>query len=199
MEHHLQPDRLVFDVGLGYRSGKRTSLLVDLRPRESGDLRYEGCAFIRHALTPKHRRRRAQTSTLKLCSDPQVRTADPHMCDMAVVLVFNYFMLQLHSVPFLERFVVTDADPFRLLQRLRRYACDSMLNPPPLITRCAGKWIVITRCAPTSPEGDMPRFDHVIETSGMSEAIVLWLQLVVDRRNGTVVQGQNIRSLFNTM
>ena len=55
--------------------------------------------------------------------------------DVAVLAfaVFHYAARQLHGVSWAESYTATDARPEAAVQRLRRYAAEKMLDPPPIL------------------------------------------------------------------
>lgn len=111
--------------------------------------------------------------------------------DTLTLQVFDHSAQQRHHVEWLSTYFIDDHKPEAGFERLLRYMKDKMVNPPPMVVRCLGHFIVVER---DDRPGVMRRS---VKHKTAHDAISHWCAVVKTRRQGFVAVGRSVQTLIH--
>jgi len=185
MPGRVDADRLAALLAWGERMTKNASDDVYALLRESTAWTF---------LTPEAERKGQGAPTAKLGTWDPERAAEAHAAPpqpgARILFLFDYTMRQMLDIPFLSMFFTCDYASDKVLAKIETFGRERLRNPPPIVVHSLGRWYLLHK----GPSG--PGVDRMEYYEDGAQAVLAWMECVMDKRAGALFLGKRLNELF---
>jgi len=141
-------------------------------------------------LTPAAERKGAGAPSAKLAAWEPDRARETQAGAIHFIFLFDYALRQLTGVCFLNLFFTSDYMSDAALARIESLKTDRLRAPPPLVVHSLREWYVVYR-------GEGQSIGRIVSHSTARDAVLGWMEYVMDERKGKLFVGKTLNSLYD--